>query len=118
MNSNPSVGLKAIIDVCGLADKEITVGDIVFKIGPRINASGRIQNGKEAVDLLTEKDFSTALEKAGQINQYNETRKDLDKSMTEEANRIVDCPTSPTAAPSCSTTRRGTRASSASWPRA
>ena len=90
LNSNPSVGLKAIIDVCGLADKEITVGDIVFKIGPRINASGRIQNGKEAVDLLTEKDFSLALEKAGQINQYNETRKDLDKSMTEEANRIVD----------------------------
>lgn len=90
LNSNPSVGLKAIIDVCGLAEKEITVGDIVFKIGPRINASGRIQNGKEAVDLLTEKDFSTALEKAGQINQYNETRKDLDKSMTEEANRIVD----------------------------
>ena len=86
LNSNPSVGLKAIIDVCGLADKEITVSDIVFKIGPRINASGRIQNGKEAVDLLTEKDFSAALEKAGQINQYNETRKDLDKTMTEEAN--------------------------------
>ena len=52
-------------------------------------ASGRIQNGKEAVDLLIEKDFSAALEKAGQINQYNETRKDLDKSMTEEANKIV-----------------------------
>ena len=85
----PSVGLKAIIDVCGLSEKEITVSDIVFKIGPRINASGRIQNGKEAVDLLTEKDFSVALEKAGQINQYNETRKDLDKTMTEEANQIV-----------------------------
>ena len=89
LNSNPSVGLKAIIDVCGLSEKEITVSDIVFKIGPRINASGRIQNGKEAVDLLTEKDFSVALEKAGQINQYNETRKDLDKTMTEEANQIV-----------------------------
>ena len=89
LNSNPSVGLKAIIDVCGLSEKEITVSDIVFKIGPRINASGRIQNGKEAVDLLTEKDFSLALEKAGQINQYNETRKDLDKTMTEEANQIV-----------------------------
>ena len=89
LNSNPSVGLKAIIDVCGLSEKEITVSDIVFKIGPRINASGRIQNGKEAVDLLTEKDFSLALEKAGQINQYNETRKDLDKTMTEEANKIV-----------------------------
>ena len=90
LNSNPSIGLKAIIDVCGLTEKEITVGDIVFKIGPRINASGRIQNGKEAVELLIEKDFSTALEKANQINQYNETRKDLDKAMTEEANQIVD----------------------------
>ena len=89
LNSNPSVGLKAIIDVCGLSEKEITVGDIVFKIGPRINASGRIQNGKEAVELLIEKDFSAALEKANQINQYNETRKDLDKTMTEEANQIV-----------------------------
>ena len=90
LNSNPSVGLKAIIDVCGLSDKDITVGDIVFKIGPRINASGRIQNGKEAVELLVEKDFSTALQKANLINQYNETRKDLDKAMTEEANKIVE----------------------------
>ncbi|MDY5813724.1 MAG: DHH family phosphoesterase, partial [Bacteroides sp.] len=89
LNSNPSIGLKAIIDVCGLSEKELTISDIVFRIGPRINASGRIQNGKEAVALLTEKDLSAALEKAEQINQYNETRKDLDKSMTEEANRIV-----------------------------
>lgn len=90
LNSNPSIGLKAIIDICGLSEKDITVSDIVFKIGPRINASGRIQNGKEAVDLLTEKDYSLALEKANQINQYNETRKDLDKQMTEEANQIVN----------------------------
>jgi len=90
LNANPSIGLKAIIDICGLSDKEITMSDIVFKIGPRINASGRIQNGKEAVDLLTEKDYSLALEKSNQINQYNETRKDLDKTMTEEANNIVD----------------------------
>lgn len=90
LNSNPSVGLKAIIDVCGLNDKELTVGDIVFKIGPRINASGRIQNGKESVDLLIEKDFASALEKSDQINQYNEARKELDKEMTEEANRIVN----------------------------
>lgn len=89
INSNPSVGVKAIIDVCGLTDKEITLSDIVFKIGPRINASGRIQNGKESVDLLVEKDYKAALKKSNQINQYNETRKDLDKAMTEEANRIV-----------------------------
>ena len=90
LNSNPSVGLKAIIDVCGLSEREINMSDIVFKIGPRINASGRIQNGKEAVDLPIEKDFQTALEKSNLINKYNETRKDLDKNMTEEANRIVD----------------------------
>ena len=90
LNSNPSMGLRAIIEICGLRDKEITVNDIVFKIGPRINAAGRIQNGKEAVDLLTEKDATAAMEKANQIDQYNETRKDLDKSMTEEANKIVE----------------------------
>lgn len=90
LNANPSVGLKAIIDVCGLTDKDITMSDIVFKIGPRINASGRIQNGKEAVDLLIEKEFQSALEKSKRINNYNEVRKDLDKSMTEEANGIVD----------------------------
>ncbi|MDR0895551.1 MAG: single-stranded-DNA-specific exonuclease RecJ [Prevotellaceae bacterium] len=90
LNSNPSVGLKAIIDICGLTGKELSVSDIVFRIGPRINASGRIQNGKEAVALLVEKDLSVALEKARQINQYNETRKDLDKSMTDEANSIVE----------------------------
>ena len=89
INSNPSIGLKAIIDICGLTDKEITMGDIVFKIGPRLNASGRMQNGKDSVDLLTEKDFKLALQKANQSNEYNEQRKDLDKQMTEEANEIV-----------------------------
>lgn len=89
LNKYPSVGLKAIIDMCGLADKDITMSDIVFKIGPRINASGRIQNGKEAVDLLVEKDFQEAIKKANTIDQYNETRKDLDKSMTEEASNLV-----------------------------
>ncbi|KAA6328678.1 Single-stranded-DNA-specific exonuclease RecJ [termite gut metagenome] len=89
LNSNPGIGLKAIIDLCGLTGKDITVSDIVFKIGPRINASGRVQNGSETVDLLIEKDFSTAWEKSNRINEYNETRKDLDKNTTEEANKIV-----------------------------
>ena len=89
INSNPSIGLKAIIDICGLSDKEITMSDIIFKIGPRLNASGRMQNGKDSVDLLTERDIKVALKKANQINEYNEQRKDLDKQMTEEANEIV-----------------------------
>lgn len=90
LNHNPSTGLKAIIEVCGLKEKEIKLNDIIFKIGPRINASGRIQTGQEAVDLLTEKDYNKALAMSNQINEYNEARKDLDKSMTEEANNIVD----------------------------
>ena len=90
INHNPSTGLKAIIEVCGLKDKEIKLNDIIFKIGPRINASGRIETGQKAVDLLTEKDYRKALTISNQINEYNEARKDLDKSMTEEANRIVD----------------------------
>ena len=90
LNSNPSVGLKAIIDICGLTDREITINDIVFKIGPRINASGRMQNGKETVALLVERNFKSAYNNADMINHYNEQRKDLDKAMTEEANKIVE----------------------------
>ena len=90
INHSPSVGLKAIIQVCGLADKEISLNDIIFKIGPRINASGRIQQGKVAVDLLIENNLRAALETSRQINEFNETRKELDKSMTEEANNIVE----------------------------
>ena len=90
INHSPSVGLKAIIQVCGLADKEISINDIIFKIGPRINASGRIQQGKVAVDLLIENNLRAALEMSRQINEFNETRKELDKSMTEEANTIVE----------------------------
>ena len=89
LNTNPSIGLKAIIDICGLSDKEVTMGDIVFKIGPRLNASGRLANGKDSVALLTERDFNQALAKANLINEYNEERKNLDKQMTEEANEIV-----------------------------
>ena len=93
LNSTPSIGLQAIIEVCGLADRELTMNDIIFKIGPRINASGRMQNGKEAVELLVEKDYQAALEKAGRINLYNEARKDLDKQMTEEAvEQVKDLP--------------------------
>ena len=89
INQSPSVGVKAIIDVCGLSDKEIMLTDIIFKIGPRINASGRIQNGKESVALLIEKDPEKAREMAEVINHYNEQREDLDKVMTEQANQIV-----------------------------
>ena len=90
LNSNPSTGVKALIDICGLTEKDLTLNDIIFKLGPRINASGRMQNGKESVSLLIEKDTDKARTIAWQINEYNEQRKDLDKSITEEANRIVE----------------------------
>ena len=90
LSTSPSVGLKSIIDICGLTGREITMSDIVFKIGPRINASGRMQNGTEAVDLLVERDLEKALAEANHINEYNEQRKDVDKQMTEEANQIVE----------------------------
>ncbi|MDY6206897.1 MAG: single-stranded-DNA-specific exonuclease RecJ [Prevotella sp.] len=89
LNMNPSVGLKAIIEICGLSDREISMSDIVFKMGPRINASGRVEKGKESVDLLIERDFEIAMSKAKHINEYNELRRDIDKQMTEEANKIV-----------------------------
>ncbi len=89
LNQNPSTGLKAIIDICGLSGRETSMSDIIFKIGPRINASGRMENGKESVDLLVERDYANALRMAKHINEYNEQRKDIDKQMTEEANQIV-----------------------------
>ncbi|MBQ3153422.1 MAG: single-stranded-DNA-specific exonuclease RecJ [Bacteroidaceae bacterium] len=90
LNHNPSTGLKAIIQTCGLRDKEITINDIIFKIGPRINASGRIQQGKAAVELLVENNYTTALSMSERINEYNEARKELDKKMTDEATGIVN----------------------------
>lgn len=89
LNQNPSVGLKAIIEICGMTGREISMSDIIFKIGPRINASGRMENGKLSVDLLVERDYPTALRMARHINEYNEQRKDIDKQMTEEAYQIV-----------------------------
>ena len=89
LNQNPNIGLKAIIDICGLNGRTLSMSDIVFKIGPRINASGRMENGRESVNLLVEKDFAVAFDKAKHINEYNEQRKDIDKQITEEANLIV-----------------------------
>lgn len=89
LNQSPCVGLKAIIEICGLDGKEITLSDVIYKIGPRLNASGRIGNGSASVELLIAKEAEQAQQKAAQINHYNEQRKDLDKVMTEQANQIV-----------------------------
>ena len=90
LNQNPSIGMKAIIETCGLSGRDITMNDIIFRIGPRINASGRVQNATETVDLLVEKDIKKAVALAMHINEYNDQRRDIDKQMTEEANQIVE----------------------------
>ncbi|MBP3638334.1 MAG: single-stranded-DNA-specific exonuclease RecJ [Muribaculaceae bacterium] len=90
LNSNPNMGLRAIIRTCGLGGKEITISDVIFKIGPRINASGRMQSGREAVELLTARNAKDAAELALAIDQYNKDRKELDKQITEEANSILE----------------------------
>ncbi len=90
LNSNPNVGLRSIIRLCGLNNREITISDIIFKIGPRINASGRMQSGLESVELLVTKDPSDAYEISKTIDQYNKDRKELDRQITEEANAIIE----------------------------
>lgn len=90
INSSPNTGLRSIIKICGLTNKEITISDVIFKIGPRINASGRMQSGIEAVELLVTKDAADAYRRAKNIDQYNKDRKELDKRITEEANNILE----------------------------
>lgn len=90
LNSNPNLGLRSIIRLCKLTNKDITISDVIFKISPRINASGRMQSGMEAVDLLVSRDLHDAYEKGKDIDQYNKDRKELDKRITEEANSLLD----------------------------
>jgi single-stranded-DNA-specific exonuclease len=90
LNKDPLTGLHSIIKVAGLEDKEeINISDIVFKIGPRINAAGRIESGRDAVDLLISKHEHLAKEMSDEINVRNETRKDLDRNITQEAYDLI-----------------------------
>jgi len=90
INYNASLGLKGIMKTCGLTGKDVTISDIVFKIGPRINASGRMMNGREAVDLLLARDEKIASEKSANIDAYNDERREMDRKITDEANAIID----------------------------
>ena len=85
LNAYPSVGLKAIMQVAGMGDKPVTISDLVYKIGPRINAAGRIKSGTEAVRLLITEDETEARQFAQDINTYNLNRRDYDSRTTDEA---------------------------------
>ncbi len=90
INSTPKIGLKSIIKIAGIENREIFVNDIVFKIGPRINAAGRIESGKTAVKLLIADDENIANSISIAINQNNDTRKDLDRAITNEALETIE----------------------------
>ncbi len=90
LNTSPSVGLKSIIEVAGLQGKEITISDIVFKIGPRINAAGRMKSGTEAVRLLVSDNSTDADAISRLIDSHNEERKDLDRTITQEALDMIE----------------------------
>ncbi len=90
LNSNPGIGLQTMIDLAGIADTEITISDIVFKIGPRINASGRIEHGKTSVQILVEEDEEKAVLIGKEIDSFNEIRKTLDRDITQDALDMVE----------------------------
>lgn len=85
LNSNPSVGLKTLLLNSGIYGIDITINDIVFKIGPRLNAAGRIEHGEKSVALLISEDEKAAGEMGVEINSFNEIRKSLDRDITQEA---------------------------------
>ncbi len=90
LNNNPCAGLRSILRLCRLTKKEITISDIIFKIGPLINASGRMQSGQESVELLITRSSAAAYEITKKIDKYNQSRKELDRNITEEANAIIE----------------------------
>ncbi len=85
LNAFPSVGMQAIMQVAGIEGKTITISDLVYKFGPRINAAGRIKSGAEAVRLLITDDAEAALRFAQDIDSYNQDRRDFDSKTTDEA---------------------------------
>lgn len=90
LNTSPSIGLKTIMQYSGINNEEISISDIVFKIGPRLNASGRIEHGKKSVAILTATNEAEAMLLGDEINSYNEIRKTLDRDITQEALAMIE----------------------------
>ncbi|MBQ7268452.1 MAG: single-stranded-DNA-specific exonuclease RecJ [Bacteroidales bacterium] len=90
LNENPCEGLRALIELSNLEQGHVSIDDIVFKIGPRINAAGRMETGRLAVDLLNAADERTAMAVGRQINENNNERKNIDREITQEALEMVE----------------------------
>ena len=85
LNTQPFTGLSAIMQVAGIVAKKITINELVYKIGPRINACGRMKSGRAAVELLLTDDPVFARQQAEEVNQHNDDRRDCDTETTKEA---------------------------------
>ncbi len=84
INTKPSAGIKALIELGGI-QKRLTISNVVFVIAPRVNAAGRMDDAKKAVQMFVEKDYTKALEFAEQLHSDNSDRKEADSTITEEA---------------------------------
>ncbi|MBR5384904.1 MAG: single-stranded-DNA-specific exonuclease RecJ [Bacteroidales bacterium] len=89
LNENPRKGLLAMINLAKLEPSHVSIDDIVFKIGPRINAAGRMESGRLAVELLTAEDDATAATIGAKINDNNNDRKNIDREITQSALEMV-----------------------------
>ncbi len=89
LNENPRKGLQSMIKLCGLEKHKISLDDVVFKIGPRINAAGRMESGRTAVDLLTSGNYEDADKIGAAINVHNNDRKNIDRQITIDAIAMV-----------------------------
>ncbi|EAZ82215.1 single-stranded-DNA-specific exonuclease RecJ [Algoriphagus machipongonensis] len=88
INNTPRPGLKALM-LSAKIEKEIGISDIVFKIGPRINASGRLEHAKASVELLISTDLDLAIERAKVVDEVNTTRRNFDENITKEAFEMI-----------------------------
>ena len=89
LNESPSIGLKAIKEVAGIDRKEISIEDIVFKLGPRINAAGRMESGKKSVDLLVCNESKEAAIISKKIDKFNIDRRNIDMVITRQAIEMI-----------------------------
>ena len=90
INLAPFAGVSAVITVAGIEAKRLTISDLVYKLGPRINACGRMKSGRAAVELLLTDDATFAHQQAEEVNQHNEERRDCDTETTKEALAMLE----------------------------
>ena len=89
INSSPNPGIKALIFLGGI-QKKLSINNVVFVIAPRVNAAGRMDDAKKAVQLFIEEDYNKALEYAEMLHSDNTDRKEADSSITSEALEIIN----------------------------